>query len=460
LTTSGTGKSRILAAISKHFTSEGIEARVFESGNGLLEEKYDLRCNDFTINLENFGINYCTDEIDFIRKAKEVDVTSITNYVIFYKGERSSRNAQKIHLKDFNPEEERRPKRKFEDYNESASTVKEFLFFLNQSLPVKEIFDRERLDGLYSIISELFEGLSEGKWDNFVKWKEVCFLNAAIKTCKREVTRKTGTPAKPSMTGFKNYALNRITTEVRAKEILNNISKPISEQVELVGNLGANKGELKCKTKVVIQDGNITDSTLSPVAGVNKSTQKIFVRQLKKIVSKVYSKELFESIAELNRIEKVETIKTIHELLLVKRYFSMDDKEYNPSSGESSMLLLQNELGADKDVYILDEPEKSLGNDYINDVIVPLIKEKARAGKKVFISTHDANIAVRTLPYSSIYRCHGPKGYQTYTGNPFSNHLVNICDNNDKIDWKKVSMKTLEGGEEAFGERGKIYGNT
>ena len=123
------------------------------------------------------------------------------------------------------------------------------------------------------------------------------------------------------------------------------------------------------------------------------------------------------------------------------------------------MVMLQKELESDKEIYILDEPERSLGNEYINDVIVPLINERARAGKKVFISTHDANIAVRTLPYSSIYRLHGPGGYTTYIGNPFTNDLVNSTDKADRLDWKKISMRTLEGGEEAFGERGKIYGN-
>lgn len=76
----------------------------------------------------------------------------------------------------------------------------------------------------------------------------------------------------------------------------------------------------------------------------------------------------------------------------------------------------------------------------------------------MFISTHDANIAVRTLPYSSVYRCHGTAGYSTYIGNPFTNNLVNLNDVADQLDWKNVSMRTLEGGEEAFGERGKIYG--
>ena len=77
----------------------------------------------------------------------------------------------------------------------------------------------------------------------------------------------------------------------------------------------------------------------------------------------------------------------------------------------------------------------------------------------VSISTHDANIAVRSLPYNSIYRKHDLSEYKTYVGNPFSNNLINIENDKDKIDWKMVSMKTLEGGENAFGERGKIYGN-
>jgi len=123
------------------------------------------------------------------------------------------------------------------------------------------------------------------------------------------------------------------------------------------------------------------------------------------------------------------------------------------------MILLHKELSEDKDVYILDEPEKSLGNEYINNVIVPLIKEKAKSGKKLFIATHDANIAVRTLPYNSVYRHHSQKGYKTYVGNPFSNNLVEIKGSQEKLDWKNISMRALEGGKEAFGERGQIYGN-
>ena len=253
--------------------------------------------------------------------------------------------------------------------------------------------------------------------------------------------------------------MNRIKIEVNAAKIVKSVDTEIPVLTEAVGSLGSNKGDLQVLTEFKFQNGTITDGALPSLAAVKKGTQKDFIRCVRKVLKHVYADDLFQHISTLNEIEDVEDIKTVRELLLFKRYFALNGQPYSPSSGESSMVMLQKELGTDKEVYILDEPERSLGNEYISDVIVPLIKGRARAGKKVFISTHDANIAVRTLPYSSAYRCHGQAGYITYIGNPFTNNLVNPDDVTDQLDWKKISMKTLEGGEEAFGERGKIYGN-
>ena len=284
-------------------------------------------------------------------------------------------------------------------------------------------------------------------------------MNKAIAAFRREIERKTGTPAKPTTTGFRDYATNRIQIELNAAEIVKNVDTKIPINKDRVGSLGSNKGELEVRTEFEFQTGSITDSSLSSLKGIKKGPQKTFIKCIRAILKHAYTDELFQHISELNEIDDIEDIETVYELLLFKRYFALNSAQYSPSSGEGSMVMLQKELGTDKEVYILDEPERSLGNEYINDVIVPLIKERARAGKKVFISTHDANIAVRTLPYSSIYRRHGQDGYSTYVGNPFSNNLVNLDNASDQLDWKKVSMKTLEGGEAAFGERGKIYGN-
>jgi predicted ATPase len=455
----GTGKTCILRAIAKHYTENGIDARVYESASDRLDEIFDTKGRDLTINLNNHGINYCTNEIKDLRAAGEVGVTNLDKYVAYFSAKSTNRNAMKILLKDIDPEEESGAKREFSDVNEAVGKTAEFLEFLAENPSVKKELTEDEQKQVTRILSELLERLSKREWASFSGWKEICFLNSAIKSFRREVERKTGSPAKPTTTGFRDYAMNRIRIEVNAAEIVKSVDTNIPMLKEPVGSLGSNKGELEFRTEFKFQTGNVTDGSLSRLGVAKKLTQKKFINCIQKILKSAYADDLFQHISELNEIEDVEDIKTVYEQLLYKRYFALDGTQYSPSSGEASMVMLQKELETDKDVYILDEPERSLGHEYINDVILSLIKERARVGKKVFISTHDANIAVRTLPYSSIYRCHGQGGYSTYIGNPFSNNLVNPDVEGDQLDWKKVSMRTLEGGEKAFGERGKIYGN-
>ena len=455
----GTGKSCILKAIAKHYAENGIDASVYVSASDQLGEIFDIKGRDLIINLKDYDINYCSDEIKALRAAGEVGITSLGNYKAHFAAKSTNKNAKKILLKDIEPEEESGAKREFDDFSGAVKTTAEFLKFLAENASVKKELTADEQRQVTRVLSDLLKRLRNRKRVSFSEWKEICFLNSAIEAFRREVGRKTGSPAKPTTTGLRGYAMNRIKIERDAAEIVKGVDTKIPLLKEPVGSLGMNKGRLDFRTELVFQTGDVTDSSLLSLAKAKKGTQKKFVQSVRKILKHTYADDLFQHISEINEIEDVEEIKTVNELLLFKRYFALDGVEYSPSSGEESMVMLQKELETDKEVYILDEPERSLGNEYINDFIVPLVKERARAGKKVFIATHDANIAVRTLPYSSIYRCHGQGGYSTYLGNPFSNNLVNPDDPDDQRDWKKVSMKTLEGGEEAFGERGQIYGN-
>lgn len=459
----GTGKSCILKAIAKHYREKGMTAEVFTPASDELSRIYGVNNRDIDINLTNFGIKYCNDEIKSVRKAIDVDITSLSNYVSFFRDKSSNRNAKKILLKDIGLQPTGMSKRKFNEYSDSSSNVESFIMFLDSDESVKEELKDSERQTLLEILTTLQGRLSDGNWKFFSTWKETFFLNSAIETFGREIQRKTGNPSKPSKTGFIDYAKNRIDIEKSINEIVKNICIKIKNQEEEIGSLGENKGVLSFQLEVKVQDGTINDGNLQSSKSIKKNTQKNFSRAIKKIAQRIYEDDLFQHITDLNEIDDVDDIKTIFELLQFKRFFSLDNEPYEPyepSSGEASMVMLHRELAKDKDIYILDEPERSLGNEYINDVIVPLLKERARAGKRVFISTHDANIAVRTLPYSSVYRTHGPEGYDTFIGNPFTNNLINVTDSNQVMNWKLISMKTLEGGEEAFGERGKIYGNS
>lgn len=456
----GTGKTCILEAIARHYCESGIDAAVYTSASDRLHEIFDIQGRDVSLNLNAHGINYCKDEVEFLRDATEIDVTSITKYVNYFRIQTTNKNAKKIELKNIDPEEKGRPKREFREFNEGANRTNEFLVFLGQCPLGQEVLSNEEHAFLSELLKTFLERLRDREWETFSEWKSVCLLNSAIEKFRIEVERKTGSPAKPTTTGFRDYALNRIRIAANAAEIIRAVNTEIPMVLKSVGSIGANKGVLELRTEFRFQNGAVSDGELKKLKGVKKRSQKQFVKKVRDILAHAYDDSLFEYIAGLNEVEDVEDIETVYELLLFKRYFALEGNRYTPSSGESSMVMLHKELETEKDVYILDEPERSLGHEYISDVIVPLLKERARTGKKVFISTHDANIAVRTLPYSSVYRCHGSDGYATYIGNPFSNRLINPEDTNDVKDWKKVSMNTLEGGEEAFGERGKIYGNT
>ncbi|MGZ0708069.1 hypothetical protein ACWPKO_06995 [Coraliomargarita sp. W4R53] len=456
----GTGKSCILESIAKHFCDNGIEAEVYLSARDGLGDSFDIKGKNLTLNLDTHDINYCKDEIEELREAQEVSVTSLSKYMISFRTKTSNKNAKRIKLKDLEPEKTGAAKRSFGGFNDAVGKTSEFIAFLEEHPAVQaELEEGERVE-LVETLSAILERFGSREWSSYAVWKEVALMNSAIVMFRAEVERKTGTPAKPTTTGFKDYAINRAAIEANAAAIIESFDTKIPVETQSVGSLGPNKGELELRTELKFQNGMITDGSLGKLKNIKKGSLKSFAKKVREIQKHAYRDDLFQHITELNGIEDIEDIETVYELLLFRRYFALAGKPYVPSSGEASMVMLQKELETDKEVYILDEPERSLGNEYINDVIVPLIKERARAGKKVFISTHDANIAVRTLPYCSVYRYHGPDGYSTYIGNPFSNDLVNPDDESDKHDWKKVSMRTLEGGEEAFGERGKIYGNT
>ena len=455
----GTGKSCILDAIAKHYSKTGIDAKVFASASDRLDEIFDVKGKSLSINLNPLNINYCTDEIQSLRAAVEIDVTSTAKFKAFFEATASNKNAKKILLKDIEPEEEGEAARNFNKYHETAHTIDGFSVFVGADPLVRKELTPEEFAELDRILGLLLQRLHAKEWTGFLGWKEISMLNSAIKTFRTDVARKTGSPAKPTTTGFRDYAENRIKIAVSARAITNSLTSPIPNEEQIVGDLGSGKGQLKFLTQYLFQTGKITDSGMSYLGGAKKAVQKKFANAVGAVQRHVFEDDLFHKIAEFNEVEDIDDVKTVYEMLLFKRYFILDGMPYTPSSGESSMVMLQKELETDKDVYILDEPEKSLGNEYINDVIVPLIKERAKSGRKIFISTHDANIAVRTLPYCSIYRTYGQEGYRTFTGNPFSNNLVNVAKPDDLLDWKVVSMRTLEGGKEAFGERGKIYGN-
>jgi len=454
----GTGKTEILDALSRYFNAKGHKTNVYKSNEQHLNDVYDLKGNEYNINVAELEIDDCEEEIKFIKEVSEEEVTSISKYLLHYSIQETNKISLKLKIKNIAKLDEAQPQRKLEDVYSILTKIKAFNTYIIENDKLNEFVENELIDDLTQVTAKIISKIESATESNFFEYESVKMLNNIIETFNIEIAKKTGQPQKPTKTGFASYARNRIKIEIGIKKILENINKKIIPVTEHVGSLGK-KGDLVCQTNLLIHDGRIADGNYTTVKNVNKTPQKEFVKTIISISKHIYSNDLFEKITNLNEIEGIETIQNLSDLLLFYRHFTINQTVYHPSNGESSMILLYQELQKDKDIYLIDEPEKSLGNDYINDQIVPLLKDKALLGKKVIIATHDANIAVRTLPYNSIYRMHDMSQYFTLIGNPFLNKLKCINGIMPDLDWKETSMRTLEGGRNAFGERGKIYGN-
>lgn len=454
----GTGKTDILEALSKYYNAKGHKTSVYKSNDYHLNDIFDINGNSFNCEVSDFGIDKCEEDIKFLKEVTEEEVTSMNKYMLHFSIQETNKISQKLKIKNINQEDETQTQRSLTEITDFLSKFKSFRDYSQNNEELKEYVQDSLILELIAIIEKILIQLKSETEKKIFENKSIQLLNGIVSTFLTEISKKTGQPPKPSKTGFAEYSRNRIKIERSAKKIIKNITLKINPIEEYVGSLGE-KGQLKCRTNIIIQNGTFTDGDFSPVKNVNKTPQKLFVNAIISISKYIHSSELFLKISNLNDIERIETINSLSDLLQKQKHFTLNGLFYSPSNGESSMILLHMELTDNKDIYLIDEPEKSLGNDYINDVIVPLLKEKALLCKKVIIATHDANIAVRTLPYNSVYRLHNQGQHFTLTGNPFSNSLKCIYNSIPELNWKEISMKTLEGGKEAFGERGKIYGN-
>jgi predicted ATPase len=454
----GTGKTQILEALSTYFNGRGHKTSVYKSNDRHVNDVFDVRGNQFAVQLSSLGIDECKEEIAFLKQATEEEVTSVIKYYQHYAVQETNKNSLRLKIKSIAIQDDAESDRNLTEVGSLTNQIKEFGKFLQDNDSLKKYVDEGLIGEAIVIIGKISASLRRGIATNFNESKSIKLLNHIVKVFIAEISKKTGQPEKPTKTGFADYAKNRIKIEMAVRKILENINASIAQRKEYIGSLGE-KGSLYCQTNLKIQNGHVIDSNYRNLGAATKKPQKNFAWHIESISKHLYHVGLFEKITELNDEDGSENINCVSDLLLFYRHFCLNGEPYSPSNGESSMILLHKELKEDKEIYFLDEPEKSLGNDYINDVIVPLLKEKALMGKKVIIATHDANIAVRTLPYNSVYRLHDSGHYFTFCGNPFSNTLKCVFGSKPDLDWKEISMKTLEGGRQAFGERGKIYGS-
>ena len=380
---------------------------------------------------------------------KEELPTSFEKYISWMETKDNNKNKGRMKITECVHIEEGVRDRKLEsDYK----YLKEFTESTFEKIDIEKYLDEQERTTLMLLLGKLCENINDAKMQKWNSDKSIKLTNWSIDKIKAIADKCSDTISKPSSVGFYDFAMGRFKLFENVEEICSTFSVEDKVEKEYLGNL-EEKGDIYIHTRYRM---------LTKESRTDEFKQGITVlRNCKLVIDGIKKAVLAENISEeVSKFQEFydDGIKDIGAFIGVSKETALENGEiYRPSNGERGILLMQKLLDSESDVYILDEPELGMGNSYITSNILPKLTDLAKRRKTVIIATHNANIAVGTLPYISILRTHENGVYKTYIGNPFYDELRNINDETDTKNWTQESMHTLEGGKTAFYDRKDIY---
>lgn len=445
----GTGKTEILESLKKYYIENGIAMESYKGNEKDSDFSKMLKVNDIIATPDKLQLDSMRQQFIDVYNWKEELPTSFEKYISWMETKDNNKNKGRMKITECVHIEEGVRDRKLEsDYK----YLKEFTESTFEKIDIEKYLDEQERTTLMLLLGKLCENINDAKMQKWNSDKSIKLTNWSIDKIKAIADKCSDTISKPSSVGFYDFAMRRFKLFENVEEICSTFSVEDKVEKEYLGNL-EEKGDIYIQTRYRM---------LTKESRTDEFKQGITVlRNCKLVIDGIKKAVLAENISEeVSKFQEFydDGIKDIGAFIGVSKETALENGEiYRPSNGERGILLMQKLLDSESDVYILDEPELGMGNSYITSNILPKLTDLAKRRKTVIIATHNANIAVGTLPYISILRTHENGIYKTYVGNPFYDELRNIDDETDTKNWTQESMHTLEGGKTAFYDRKDIY---
>ena len=445
----GTGKTEILESLKKYYIENGIAMESYKGNEKDSDFSKMLKVNDIIATPDKLQLDSMRQQFIDVYNWKEELPTSFEKYISWMETKDNNKNKGRMKITESVHKEEGVRDRKLEsDYK----YLKEFTESTFEKIDIEKYLDEQERTTLMLLLGKLCENINDAKMQKWNSDKSIKLTNWSIDKIKAIADKCSDTISKPSSVGFYDFAMGRFKLFENVEEICSTFSVEDKVEKEYLGNL-EEKGDIYIQTRYrMLTKESRTDEFKQGITVLRNC--KLVIDGIKKAV---LSENISEEVSKFQEFYD-DGIKDIGAFIGVSKETALENGEiYRPSNGERGILLMQKLLDSESDVYILDEPELGMGNSYITSNILPKLTDLAKRRKTVIIATHNANIAVGTLPYISILRTHENGIYKTYVGNPFYDELRNIDDETDTKNWTQESMHTLEGGKTAFYDRKDIY---
>lgn len=445
----GTGKSCIIDGLCDKYIKDGIDCSIYRAKDVDDTIKSMQTINDNEKFEVEFDLNILSKFIEKISKWKDNNPTSLRNYIEYIETKDNNKNKKRLGITKLKPVKNNSTE-KYDEYLEKRKTIDNIINEYEDNNLYEFLEDNDK-NILKEINNKIYIRYDSFTKEEYIKYKSIELSNNCITKIKEKADLLSSSKSVPNSTGFFEFAKNRLTLKNETNNILKLLRETKKIEEEKIGNLDEDKEVFLRKEYKTFFD-NETGFKFGQTATTLKSVLKTL-----KNINKKSLEDVNEYIKLLNQDLKDNNIQATDFIGIRKYFINNKGEAYEPSDGERIMLILDRALFENKEVYILDEPERSLGNNFINDVVLPRINELAKLKKTIIIATHNANIAVRTLPFVSILKEYTKGEYKTYIGNPFVNKLINQDNENDFKNWKDESIRVLEGGNEAFYDREDVY---
>ena len=300
---------------------------------------------------------------------------------------------------------------------------------------VKEYVDPDTLMALDGRLRELMKQARTARWQ-----KEQC--DAAVAAIKKELSKKSARKPLPQVDQLREY-FKYCYREKRLAKALDALAVPLDLKSD------EEYKYLKKRTRQMFS--NATEARKECGLTLPSGTNVAGLFGAKATATK--------RLAIIRGFDAAVQARACRLLFNIKSRIVLNDGSNAALSGEqrAEYLLLHRIAGATgKDVVLIDEPESSFDNPFLNHDVITLLNDVAEHAT-VFLVTHNNTLGVSLLPDCIIYTEKTDSGeYRVYSGELSATNLTDAYGND--CDRKKVLLDTMEAGRDAYLERRTHYG--